>query len=200
MPWSDLSPMDQKMQLIADFKLGLFSVSELAARYALSRKTVYKWTARYDDLGPEGLLDRDRAPHTCPHRTPPEVVSAILDYHDRFGWGAKKLLKLLRTAPRLARPSLSNVHPSSTPRPRTPPPTSPPRHPGHPTSRSWRPTSPERNFKGHSNKRRRTATPGRHRQLFSYLLGFQDRTSISWPAISQSSKPSASTGCPPLRT
>src|SRR5687768_8621710 len=97
MPWSHLSPMDQKMQLIADFRLGVFSISELAARYGLSRKTLYKWTARYDQLGPEGLLDRARAPLSCPHRTPPDVVAALLDFHDRFGWGAKKLLKLLRT-------------------------------------------------------------------------------------------------------
>lgn len=110
MPWSEVSPMDQKMQLIADFKLGLFSVSELAARYGVSRKTVYKWTTRYDELGPEGLLDRPRAPHSCPQRTPPEVVSALLDYYDRFGWGAKKLLKLLRTRRSdLDLPSLATV-------------------------------------------------------------------------------------------
>jgi putative transposase len=110
MPWSDISLMDQKMQLIADFKLGVFSVSDLAARYGVSRKTVYKWTDRYDELGPEGLLDRPRTPHSCPHRTPPEVVSALLDFHDRFGWGAKKLRKLLRTRrPDLALPSLATV-------------------------------------------------------------------------------------------
>src|SRR4029450_8256127 len=93
MPWSELSPMDQKLQLIADAKLGVFSVTDLADRYGLSRKTVYKWLGRYDDLGPEGLRDLPRTPHACPHQTPPEVVEALLDFHDRFGWRAKELRK-----------------------------------------------------------------------------------------------------------
>ena len=110
MPWSELSPMDHKLQLIADAKLGVFSVTDLADRYGVSRKTVYKWLGRYDELGPEGLRDQPRTPHSCPHLTPPEVVAALLDFHDRFGWGAKKLCKLVATRrPDLVLPCVATV-------------------------------------------------------------------------------------------
>jgi transposase InsO family protein len=102
--------MDHKLQLIADAKLGVFSVTDLADRYGVSRKTVYKWTARYDELGPEGLRDQPRTPHSCPHQTPPEVVAALLDFHDRFGWGAKKLCKLVAVRrPDLVLPCVATV-------------------------------------------------------------------------------------------
>jgi hypothetical protein len=42
MPWKETSPMDQKVQFIADFRRQRFSFSELCERYDISRKTGYK--------------------------------------------------------------------------------------------------------------------------------------------------------------
>jgi predicted AAA+ superfamily ATPase len=42
MPWKETSPMDQKIQFIADFSKKRFSFTELCERYEISRKTGYK--------------------------------------------------------------------------------------------------------------------------------------------------------------
>lgn len=96
MPWLETSPMDQRTQFVADYHRGLLSVRELGDRYGISRKTAYKWVARYDQAGRPGLSDRSRRPHGCPHETAPAIVAAILEarrHHPR--WGAKKLLRIL---------------------------------------------------------------------------------------------------------
>jgi putative transposase len=96
MPWSNLSPMDQKTQFIADFLRHSQSITELCIHYAISRKTAYKWIARYQQQGISGLEDRPRSPLSCPHQTEPELVEALLDARRHHPtWGAKKLLKLL---------------------------------------------------------------------------------------------------------
>jgi putative transposase len=109
MPWSQLSTMDQKTQFIADYLRHSLSFTELCALYHVSRKTGYKWVARYEESGAPGLLDRPRRPHSCPHQTPPEVVAALVAARHRHPtWGAKKLLALLsRRDPTRPRPSRS---------------------------------------------------------------------------------------------
>jgi transposase-like protein len=51
MPWSQLSPMDQKTQFIADYLRRSLSVTELCEHYGISRKTGYKWIERYEHGG-----------------------------------------------------------------------------------------------------------------------------------------------------
>ena len=41
MPWSEVSPMDQKRLFIADHIRGTFTMTELCVRYDVSRKTGY---------------------------------------------------------------------------------------------------------------------------------------------------------------
>src|SRR5262249_59132921 len=77
MPWSETSPMDQRLEFIADFQRHLVPVSELCERFGISRKTAYKWAARYQACGLGGLSDRSRRPHTCPHETPAGFVPPL---------------------------------------------------------------------------------------------------------------------------
>ena len=46
MPWRGMSPVDLRVQFISECLSGLFSVTELALQYGISRKTAYKWLAR----------------------------------------------------------------------------------------------------------------------------------------------------------
>ncbi|MFX5562888.1 helix-turn-helix domain-containing protein, partial [Acinetobacter baumannii] len=55
--------MDKRLAFIADALSGLFTMVDLCARYEISRKTGYKWLARYAQEGVSGLEDRSRAPH-----------------------------------------------------------------------------------------------------------------------------------------
>lgn len=96
MPWSILSPMDQKTQFIADFLRHSQSITDLCRHYNISRKTAYKWINRYEQESISGLRDRSRKPKSCPHQTDPGTVEAILQARRHHpSWGAKKLLKLL---------------------------------------------------------------------------------------------------------
>jgi putative transposase len=97
MPWKEISPVDQRVRFIADYREGSFSFSELCERYGISRQNGYKWVTRYDAEGPSGLEERSRRPHTCPHATAVEQVEALLEARHRHpSWGAKKLLRILR--------------------------------------------------------------------------------------------------------
>ena len=68
MPWLETSPMEQRERFIQDHRLDLYSMADLCARYDISRRTGYKWLARFQEEGRRGLGDRSRAPHQCPHR------------------------------------------------------------------------------------------------------------------------------------
>jgi transposase InsO family protein len=107
MPWKEELPMDQKTQFISEYLRDSLSFTELCQRYHISRKTGYKWIARYQTEGPAGLVDRSRRPHSSPDQTPEAVGLAIIQARRRHPtWGAKKLLKLLeRKDPKQAWPS-----------------------------------------------------------------------------------------------
>jgi hypothetical protein len=66
-----------------------FSMTQLCARYGISRKTGYKWPARYAEKGRRRLTDRSRAPHHCPHRIADAVADLICQARvAHLDWGA----------------------------------------------------------------------------------------------------------------
>ena len=69
--------MDERLRFVGDYTRGEMDVAELCRRYEISRKTGYKWIARYEADGGAGLLDRSRRPRTCPHRTAAEVEAEL---------------------------------------------------------------------------------------------------------------------------
>jgi putative transposase len=111
MPWSEVSSLDQKKLLIDDYINGDFTTTDLAERYGVTRKTVYKWVDRFEEEGKEGLADRSRRPLTNPNLTPDDVTEVILELRKRHPkWGAKKLLKVLaKRRPDIDWPARSTV-------------------------------------------------------------------------------------------
>lgn len=110
MPWKETNPVLERHHFAQDLASGQWTMTELCVRYRISRTTGYLWRDRFLHEGPQGLQDRSRAPHTCPHETPAEVVALVLEEHARFGWGARKILKRLRTRdPRRAWPARSTI-------------------------------------------------------------------------------------------
>src|SRR4030043_2449198 len=69
MSWQGVTVMDQRVRFIAEYLKGYFPFSELCFQFSISRKTGYKWVQRYEEQGIEGLNDRARRPHNCPHKT-----------------------------------------------------------------------------------------------------------------------------------
>ena len=105
MPWSETTPMDQRLQFVADAQRTDEPFTALCARFGIAPKTGYKWLARYAAEGPAGLAERSRRPHASPAATPPEAVAALLALRARHPtWGGKKLVAVLaRRAPALPR-------------------------------------------------------------------------------------------------
>jgi putative transposase len=111
MPWLETSPMEQRERFIRDQRLNLYTMSDLCARYDISRKTGYKWLARFHEEGRRGLSDRSRAPHQCPHRMSDMVAELICHARRQHpSWGAEKLLDWLEPRhPDLELPAVSTA-------------------------------------------------------------------------------------------
>ncbi len=97
MPWLETNPVLERQHFVHDLDSGHWTMTELCVRYGISRNTGYKWLHRYRQSGTSGLHDQTRAPRSCPHQTPDALVQRILEEHTRYGWGARKILKRLRT-------------------------------------------------------------------------------------------------------
>ena len=111
MPWNQTDPMNQRTRLVLAYQDGLYTMTELCARFGVSRKTGYKWLHRYREQGLGGLKDHSRAPKRCPHQTDAEVAELLLATrrsHPR--WGPRKLIAYLdRRYPEVAWPAASTV-------------------------------------------------------------------------------------------
>jgi transposase InsO family protein len=75
--------------MFASVQAGKESVTELCARLGISRKSYYKYRARFASEGLDGLRPRSRRPFQSPTETPPEMVELIIKARAdlaREGW------------------------------------------------------------------------------------------------------------------
>jgi transposase InsO family protein len=69
------------------------TVTEVAARFGVSRKTLHVWLSRYEAGGLENLGDRSHRPRSCPHQMPPAVEVELAELRRAHpGWGPKRLV------------------------------------------------------------------------------------------------------------
>jgi transposase InsO family protein len=97
MPWRRTEPMDERVHFISDYLKGKYDVSTLCEAYGISRKTGYKWIKRYNESGVDGLQEHSRRPHNSPYKTPLRIKKEIIRLRKQYGWGPKKLLKIIAT-------------------------------------------------------------------------------------------------------
>lgn len=103
--------LDERIRFVRDFERAQWSMTELCERYGVTRPTGYKWLARYRAGGRAGLADRSHVPQACPHRTSDATEALIVEARQEYGWGAKKLLQVLRTRyPKRAWPARSTLN------------------------------------------------------------------------------------------
>jgi transposase InsO family protein len=68
------------------------NMAQLCRGFGISRKTGYKWLARYLGEGDPGLGDRSRRPRSSPWVTPPAVAEAVLRLRAAHpAWGGRKI-------------------------------------------------------------------------------------------------------------
>jgi transposase InsO family protein len=111
MPWKETSAMNERMMMIGEYLSRGYSLSELARRRGISRKTAYKWIERYEEAGSQGLEDQSRAPHHQVHGISEAMERRILELKARWPlWGAPKLhVKLQEHGPSPSESTVSNV-------------------------------------------------------------------------------------------
>lgn len=111
MPWQETGPMQERLGLVMDVLEGRYSVAEAAAHRGVTPKTAYKYLNRYLEEGVNGLLERSRKAHSCPHATPAEIRQLVIEAKKaRPHRGPKKLVNTLRRQnPALAIPAPSTV-------------------------------------------------------------------------------------------
>jgi transposase InsO family protein len=111
MPWKGVTVSEQKQRFIEDFLLNYYSVTELAERFSIARKTAHKWINRYKERGQAGLEEHSRRPRSCPWQTSSVIVEeliALRKTHPR--WGPKKLLDVMgRREPDRGLPAISTA-------------------------------------------------------------------------------------------
>lgn len=104
--------MNERVKFIARYLTNEFTFTGLCDEFGISRKTGYKWVARYDSGGASALDEKSRAPLTHPHAYPDEIMCSLVALrgeHPR--WGARKLVALMqRRHPTLKLPSPSAVN------------------------------------------------------------------------------------------
>ncbi len=84
--------MEERVQFVHDALSDRFAMSELCARYGVSRRVGYKWLARYETDGRRGLVDQSRAPKHCPRRTADRITELLVAFRQLHPQcGARKL-------------------------------------------------------------------------------------------------------------
>ena len=79
MPWQEVVTVELRQQFIQDALRGVVPMAELCAGYGISRKTGYKFLARYRAFGASGLADRSRRPHRSPTALDPVLLQRLLE-------------------------------------------------------------------------------------------------------------------------
>jgi putative transposase len=111
MPWKETGPVLERVRFIDDYLTGLYTITELSARYGVSRRVLHKWLSRHDAAGAAGLEDRSRAPLNIPHRTDDKIADQIIAFRRRFPhMGPRKIAaRLSEIHPDVERPAPSTI-------------------------------------------------------------------------------------------
>jgi transposase len=92
----ELSMVEQRYDAVREVLDGA-TVTEVATRYGVDRRTLHRWLVRYASEGLSALADRSSKPDRCPHQIPPEVEARIVELRRGHpGWGPRTILNKLR--------------------------------------------------------------------------------------------------------
>lgn len=107
----DMSVVEQRYRAVLAVQAG-GTVTEVAARFGVSRQSVHTWLSRYGSSGLAGLADRSHRPESCPHETAAQVEAVVCELRrDHPRWGAARLVhELARTEALSSVPTRITVH------------------------------------------------------------------------------------------
>lgn len=96
MPIEERTKVDIREEMAILALDGRLTITEIADRFNVTRPTVRKWRDRFRAEGRAGLEDQSRAPHSCPHKTAPEIEQMIVAEGKAVEVGSKKILRRLQ--------------------------------------------------------------------------------------------------------
>jgi putative transposase len=97
MPWKIQSPVGERWRLVRALLRNEQSVKQLCRVFGISRKTAYKWKARFMAQGRQALNDRSRRPRHNPRRWKGHWVRRIRRLRQKHSsWGPKKISAYFR--------------------------------------------------------------------------------------------------------
>src|SRR5512137_613003 len=98
MAWREVAPMEERIRFVVTATREERVFTDLCREFGISRKTGYKWLARYRAWGLDGLQEVSRRPRASPTRMPADVEALVLrERHRHRTWGPKKLQAVLAT-------------------------------------------------------------------------------------------------------
>ena len=112
MPWKQTIPMEQKIEIICEWKTGKYTITDWCNAFGISRPTAYKLIGRFEQSGFDGLRDHSRTPRNHPNQTSENIIESILGLKKKYPrLGAKKLRVLLfNESPNQPIPYVVTVH------------------------------------------------------------------------------------------
>lgn len=110
MPWMEANTMSQREDFVGLAVMEDTNISELCRRFGISRKTGYKWLARYRAEDVDWSQDLSRRPHTLHGCVCEEVERAALAVRDAHpAWGGRKIRACLERDGWAAPPAASTI-------------------------------------------------------------------------------------------
>lgn len=105
----ELSMVEQRYDAVREVLDGA-TVTNVATRYGVDRRTLHRWLVRYANEGLAALADRSSKPDRCPHQIAPEIEARIVELRRAHpGWGPRTILNKLRRELEVA-PSRSAIY------------------------------------------------------------------------------------------
>jgi transposase InsO family protein len=111
MGWTETCVVDERMRFVIAAEKDDEPFAGVCRRFGVSRRIGYKWLARYQESGVEGLLDRSRAPRHHPQAIADDLVERCLAVRRTHpSWGPLKVRAYLeRGAPGRDWPAASTI-------------------------------------------------------------------------------------------
>jgi putative transposase len=111
MGWMETCAVDERMRFVMTVAQQEETFAEVCRRFGVSRRTGYKWWARYKAEGIDGLFDRSRAPLNHPQAVAGAIAERCLMVRRRHPtWGPVKVRSWLDThVAEIAWPAVSTI-------------------------------------------------------------------------------------------
>lgn len=110
MPWTEVTTVELRAEFVRLAQGQGANFSRLCQRFSISRKTGYKWLARFRSQGDSGLGDRSRRPSVSPSQTPDDVEAEVLRLRQQHpAWGGRKIHRRLVALDRANVPAPSTI-------------------------------------------------------------------------------------------